>query len=564
MGLPGFVSWLRKEYGDRMIVKSVSDHHIKTLYIDANCLIHPKCFEVVDANPRGDIEIVMFRRICRFIDYLIEYVQPDSWFVAVDGSAPRTKLKQQRDRRYKSVTDTEMINTLKRKHGQQVTARWSNTVITPGTVFMERLHQYLLRHFATYTKPGIYSSYHTAGEGEHKILEHIRKTASDEPCVIYGLDADLFFLAMASMRPNIYLLREEQHFTAGRVFKREITDIVNDVAEDMRFVSIDTVKECYDETIERILHNRGYVDRIRGDYWIDFIFICYFLGNDFLPHIPTIDIHKSGLDIIIDCYIDVLTRLSCRFVDDTLRINNVFLIHFLRELSGYETVYFKRIVPEHRKKLERRTCTSTNAYEIELFELQNMRFPVWDPVQLGVGTTPEWKSRYYSYYFGVNEHAIVLIDQMCQSYLEGLVWVSRYYFDKCPSWSWQYPFTHAPFISDIYAYLEKSAIDVNTVSFDVDTPLVPCVQLMCVLPPSCADQLATAYQALIRDKKSPVGDMFPEKCAVDMIGKDMHWMCVPILPYLDIERINTAICDLRLSESEVIRNSELNEFIFGK
>ena len=561
MGLPGFVSWLRKEYGDRMIMKDLNKYNIKTLYIDANCLIHPKCFEVLEANPSGDLENIMFQRICKFIDYLIEYVKPKDWFLAVDGSAPRTKLKQQRDRRYKSIEDTKMRNDLKKKYGRSTNSVWSNTVITPGTEFMERLHQYLLKYFKVSKKSYIYSSYHTPDKGKHKILDHIRKVRSVEPCVIYGLDADLFFLAMASMCPNIYLLREEQHFVSGKATKREIFDIINDVSEDMRFVSIDIVKECYDQTISRILYNRGYQDE-SSDYWVDFIFICYFLGNDFLPHIPSIDIHKSGLDIIIDCYIDVLINLSCRFVDQNLQINQIFLLDFLKELSSYEIQYFTEILPRHRQKLERRVCPSSDEYLIELFDLENMRFEINDPIKLGVGKSDEWKFRYYEYYFGVNEHADVLIDQMCKSYLEGLIWVSKYYFVKCASWSWQYPFTHAPFISDIYAYLQKSNLDVNKISFNIDKPLLPCVQLLCVLPPACSKELPIKYQKLITDESSPIIDMFPNECIVDKIGKDMNWLCIPILPFLDIDRIFDAIKNKPLNKLEIIRNTERDEFIF--
>ena len=41
---------------------------------------------------------------------------------------------------------------------------------------------------------------------------------------------------------------------------------------------------------------------LKNDIINDFIFICYFLGNDFLPHMEALDISKGGIDILLKCY----------------------------------------------------------------------------------------------------------------------------------------------------------------------------------------------------------------------------------------------------------------------
>jgi len=452
MGVPGFFSWLLRQYKNNKILLNDIDGEIKTFYIDANCLFHPQCFKILECcKDITDIEKLtkkMFARIANYISYIVSFTNPKEVFLSVDGVAPLAKMNQQRKRRYRSIDDNIIKNKIKEKYGKSSEIIWSNTSITPGTIFMERLHLYLMKYLKEFAKVNphikiIYSSYHSPGEGEHKILEHIRSCVGDnnkENIVIYGLDADLIFLAMSSGKDNIFLLREASQF--GKSADVEIFDPVADVAEELTYVSIDQMKICYFDKIMCIFEARRLTQveyqTDKSKIVNDFIFVCYLLGNDFLPHFPSIDIKRDGLNILLDAYVDVYMLLGINLIsieeDKNPDINLIFLSNMLRMLGNYELEYFKVVKPLFDRKMQRHSCPSTELYAVEIWNIENLKcFDIDDPIKLGNGNMNDWKFRYYEHYFKTSEYQVELIKQLCKNYLDGLYWVTYYYFKGCPS-----------------------------------------------------------------------------------------------------------------------------------
>lgn len=627
MGVPGFFGWLVNVIKElkqfKLLKENVLNIILETLkvpvnkfYIDGNCLIHPICFYTL-AKYKDDPRISegnflrdrMFKNILKYIIYLVSYVRPKEVFLAIDGVAPLAKINQQRKRRFMSVLDTELIDQIKKNHGAYREEIWNNTCISPGTEFMEQLHQFLLKNLKilnTVKGKGqvkiTYSSYHTPSEGEHKILQDIKLCNNTLCDVIYGLDADLIFLSLASHKDNIYLLREESqinnksekndsmyeplNYVSICDFKQAInykisSDIkskqnnnddndntfddddefeieMNEISESSNITTTivtTTTNDKNDITIEKESNLR---ESNIPNFVNDFIFVCYLLGNDFLPHLPSIDIKIDGLNILLNCYCDVYIKYKTNLLDvspegDTI-INNVFFMEFIKLISTYEITHFKIYLPKHLEKLRFRSPQSIDPLSVELWKFNNVTER--DDNFLGVGRNEEWKYKYYSRYFASDGNQQEIINKACYKYLEGIVWTTKYYFNKCPSWNYQYPYNYCPFITDISEYLRTSCIDMNVFNFNRQSqkPISALSQLLAVIPPQRNKLLPINYRKLITSSQSLIIDMYPTCVTVDTMNKDQRFKCVPNLPTIDIDRINNAIKNIELTPMEKERN----------
>jgi 5'-3' exoribonuclease 1 len=206
-------------------------------YLDMNGIIHP----CTHGNNQEELvvldETAMFKRIFLYVDRLYKLVQPRKvLYLAVDGTAPRAKMNQQRARRFRAAKDAEflqaelvarsnMMPSSSLSQTQLVSSsssstsvagkRFDSNCITPGTDFMLKLSLALQRWVQykmetdVFWKAGatvILSGPDVPGEGEHKVMDFIRyhqslqgKSPYYKPGgihVLYGLDADLICWAL--------------------------------------------------------------------------------------------------------------------------------------------------------------------------------------------------------------------------------------------------------------------------------------------------------------------------------------------------------------------------------
>lgn len=291
----------------------------------------------------------MFLAIFNYIEHLFALIKPKKLFyMAIDGVAPRAKMNQQRSRRFRTALDAEKARKKAIDDGVPLPSDdpFDSNCITPGTVFMEKLTKQL-RYFihkkvsedASWQGIDIILSGHEVpGEGEHKIMEKIRhdKASPDYDSNIrhclYGLDADLIMLGLLSHDPHFAILREEVTF--GRQKKsKELAD------QRFYLLHLSLVREYLDLEFDdakdscNIPYN---FERVLDD----FILINFFIGNDFLPELPSLLINDGALPTILQSYKRYLQKCTS-YISDSGLINFDNLRLWLNEITVFEYEKFE-------------------------------------------------------------------------------------------------------------------------------------------------------------------------------------------------------------------------------
>ncbi|KIX09646.1 uncharacterized protein Z518_00727 [Rhinocladiella mackenziei CBS 650.93] len=162
----------------------------------------------------------------------------------------------------------------------------------------------------------------------------------------------------------------------------------------------------------------------------------------------------------------------------------------------------------------------------------------------------EWKDKYYEEKFGWGLENDQEMQQLTENYVQGLQWVLYYYYRGVASWPWFYQYHYSPMISDVKKGL---GADMN---FQLGQPFRPFQQLMGVLPDRSKKIVPEVYHKLMTSEDSPIIDFYPRDFELDMNGKKMDWEAVVKIPFIDEERLLSAMApqDKLLSEEERLRN----------
>lgn len=534
MGIPYYFSYIIKNHSN--IIKKIKDiKRAENLYLDCNSIIYDS-INYLEKLPENVTEDNIIKQVLKNINNYILTINPSNIiFIAFDGVAPVAKLEQQRQRRYKTLYQKNIYNRIFNIN----TPKFNTSLITPGTEFMNLLNANIINYFSapeTYNDNNVILSLSDEiGEGEHKIFNYIRENAkelSESTNIVYGLDADLIMLCMnhISISKNIYLYRETPTFIKDI---NKSLDPNSCYLLDMAELSF-TISNNMCQDIISVTNNPE--DKYKNTIY-DYIFLCFLLGNDFLPHFPSINIRTGGIHKLLNAYQSTIGNSNNYLIyNNKIQWKNVRKIIFFlldKELAYLQDEMKLRDKQEHSNYYDTTTQNATPETMYKLFEMSPCKNRT---IEKYINPNCEmWEYRYYKILFSI-EPDEDRIKQICLNYLEGLEWTYKYYSGNCPDWRWSYKYNYPPLLKDLYKYIPYFEVDfidnckINPVSNLVQLCYVlPFQTLECINKPIC-DELK---------KYRPEWYEYDNKFIWAFCK--YFWECHAELPYININELETFI-----------------------
>ena len=148
--------------------------------------------------------------------------------------------------------------------------------------------------------------------------------------VIYGLDADLIMLGLATHEPHFRVLREDVFFQESKARTCHICGQKGHIAEACKG-EVQQKDGDFDEKDKALadkpfiwLHVSVLREYLEAELMVpqqpfrfdleraldDWVFMCFFVGNDFLPHLPSLDIRENGIDTLIAIWRDNIPSMG--------------------------------------------------------------------------------------------------------------------------------------------------------------------------------------------------------------------------------------------------------------
>ena len=505
MGIPSFYRQLCRKF--KHILSNRVPEHVQWLCLDFNCGMYGCLHSMRPYDGTISWESDFCYAIASYMEEIVALVKPTvGVFVACDGVVCAAKRRQQRLRRFKGpwISASEAYFKGSGLGTESTDPKWDQNALTPGSEFMAKLNGVLAETGKKLAiKLGLtilVSGTNEPGEGEHKLLSHMR-SVRPESCVIYGLDADLLLLSLMLMdetNAEVHLLREAQEFEKITISSDEVqwkTLSIRAMATAMNLGSSIPVA--------------------------DFVASMSLLGNDFLPRSLTRTIRQDGIPQLLES-LTRLKKMKKKIVVDGI-IQKDSLLILLREWAATEeTDMLNAARNALREKFYTVRCDPN---EVALKEWQMLPGRWANLAKLltsdkrDANLRSDWRTMYRSWHAGSSSE-----------YCQGFAWVWDYYSGRPVDQSWMFDNHLPPLWCDIVEFLEKTQeLTIAPPPIQYPEPLPEWLHLLAVLPADSVARLLPSH-VLRLIAKEPL--YWPTQWSIFDIGRSQLWECEPLIPIL--------------------------------
>jgi hypothetical protein len=286
------------------------------------------------------IKILISQIKNKLIEILTSYNLPENVkniFISIDGTPTMPKIVEQKKRRYIQYVIGEIKKRIikryessfdeNRKLFEENEIYVERTNITAYTSFVKFIYEQLMsEEFKTKLyellpnlKDLTISPPSDFGEGEKKIMEHIKFNNYPGNYVIMSPDADLIILCLI----------QKNYLNKNNINNKFQILRHNKINETIDLIEIDKLYESIkNHLLKRITETTPKEFEVNQTRLIDDICLLLTLfGNDFLPKLKSLNV-KNGFNVIFEVYVRHLTRTRNRYRYITFEEDGVYKINY--------------------------------------------------------------------------------------------------------------------------------------------------------------------------------------------------------------------------------------------
>jgi len=564
MGIPGFFLELRKNHPE--CVKPASfgvaleaegtPTEVDVLGLDVNAILHPVLQKAVEAHGVYAPWPILCDAVIEELREFVEWVRPSvGVYLAIDGVAGGAKQAQQRKRRFKGAVERRKLiqsslssssSSSSSTSSAEPRIAFDSSAISCGSPFMA-FFQYRLKQAV---RAWSFSKNITAwisddaieGEGEHKLVRFFERHSLENATKAYryaavSIDADvlLLMLGLDHVLAQSYVLKQDRMRHDGDPRAYHLVDIT-------RWAQ--GVHADWDPNPD---DHQG-----RRQCLADFIAVCSWFGNDFVPAIAVAELGFGGYGAVKAAYREAveaygpLVRLPGHAFccEDTGKRRRLGVPTLNRTTAAELTAVLARDEPEVL------ASRSRGSY-IRRDKLLAAHLTVTVSAR-GIRTASLDWAAYRQAYYRRNFQGLKEDDGLtdfaggiAEAYMQGIAFTVQYYLCGMPDWQWSYPFHYAPLARDL-----AQAHHVRTLAHIA--PIVsgrgaaaPELALASILPSDSLKWLPFDLDIASIEDDEVRGWFDCESVQVDLEGKRYEYEGIIVLPFVYLERMQQSLSIVR-------------------